>query len=129
MPKTAKDLTKREMLAYRPWLVMESYRLDPETKSKKEHAWMVAKDVAALLKQRYGATRVVAFGSIVRESGFTPWSDVDLAVWGLAPEDYFDAIGEAMDLGLDGRVKVDVVDMDRCSSALREAVDGEGVDL
>jgi predicted nucleotidyltransferase len=129
MPKTAKDLTKREMLAYRPWLALEGYRVDPETRDKKDHAWKIAKGVAALLKQRYGATRVVAFGSIVRESGFTPWSDVDLAVWGLTPDDYFDAAGEAMDLGLDGSVKVEVVDMGKCPSALREAVDGEGVEL
>ncbi len=129
MPKTAKDLTKSELLAYRPWLVMEAFRVDPETRARKEHAWKVAKDTAALLKERFGVTRVVGFGSMVRESGFTPWSDVDLAVWGLAPEDFLDAAGEAMDTGLDSGVQVDVVDMERCSPELHRTVMREGVEL
>ncbi|WP_412709816.1 hypothetical protein [Atrimonas thermophila] len=32
------------------------------------------------------------FGSLVHEECFTLWSDVDLAVWGLRPEDTFKAM-------------------------------------
>jgi predicted nucleotidyltransferase len=32
-----------------------------------------------LLKAQFEVTRVVVFGSLARESGFTRWSDVDMA--------------------------------------------------
>lgn len=129
MPKTARDATKTEMLAYRPWAALDSYRGDPGIKARQERAWQVAKDVATLLKARYRAKRVVVFGSLVRESVFTPWSDIDLAVWGLSPEDYFDAVGEAMERGLDEGVSVDVVDMGTSPPSLREVIEREGVEL
>ena len=90
---------------------------------------MVARFVAGMLKSRYGATRVVAFGSLARGTGFTLWSDVDLAVWGLAPEDYYSAAGEAMDIGLEEGTKVDIVDPRDCGPLFLADIKKEGVEL
>lgn len=87
---------------------------------RREKAWKVARAAAALLKSRYHATRVVAFGSLTDADRFHPWSDVDLAVWGIAPADYFEAVARVLDVG--GDIKVDLIRAERCKPYLREAI-------
>lgn len=53
-----------------------------------------AERIAAMLREKFGATRVVLFGSLVTDR-FSANSDIDLAVDGLAPADYFLALAEA----------------------------------
>jgi predicted nucleotidyltransferase len=89
----------------------------------------VARLAAEMLKKRFGATRVVVFGSLSRESKFTPWSDVDLGVWGIAPEDYYRAAGAAMDTGLENGIRVDVVDLADCGPQFLLDIEKEGIDL
>lgn len=95
-------------------------------RQRREKAWDVARSAAKLLKSRYHATRVAAFGSLTQTERFHPWSDVDLAVWGLAPDDYFEAVARVLDVG--GEIKVDLVMADRCKPYLREAIE-QGVEL
>ncbi len=52
--------------------------------------------------------------------------DVDLAVWGIAPADYFEAVARVLDVG--GEIKVDVVMAERCKPYLREAIE-QGTEL
>lgn len=65
-------------------------------------------EATALLREKFGATRVVVFGSLVREGCFTPWSDVDVGAWGLRPEDTFRVIGTVQ---LDSEIEVNLVDV------------------
>ncbi len=74
MARTAKEISTQELRSYHPWLTMERHRKDPEVSRRREGAWRVARVVAETLKSRYGATRVVVFGSLARKTGFTPWS-------------------------------------------------------
>jgi predicted nucleotidyltransferase len=46
------------------------------------------------LVSRYPIRRIILFGSLAR-GGFAPGSDIDLAVEGLPPRDYFTALAEA----------------------------------
>ena len=32
------------------------------------------------------------FGSLVHDAWFTPWSDIDLAAWGISPERFYGAV-------------------------------------
>jgi len=80
----------------------------------------VAKQAAALLKQEFGVQQVAVFGSLVHGRWFSKTSDVDLAVWGLGADDYFVAVSRLQDLSPE--FKVDLVDMERCSPALKQAV-------
>ncbi|MFQ3631065.1 nucleotidyltransferase family protein [Roseiflexus sp.] len=50
--------------------------------------------IAVMLRETFGATRVILFGSLATER-FSARSDIDLAVEGLAPADYFPALAEA----------------------------------
>jgi predicted nucleotidyltransferase len=129
MAKTASELTKEELRSYRPWLSMDHHRNDPEASRRRDDAWKVARVAAGMLKKRFGATRVVVFGSLARKTVFTPWSDIDLAVWGIAPEKYYQAAGAAMDIGLEEGIRVDVVDPQDCDRQFLEAVEQEGMDL
>jgi predicted nucleotidyltransferase len=129
MSKTASELTKEELRSYRPWLNMERHRKDPEASKRRDDAWKLARVAAGMLKKRFGATRVVVFGSLARKSVFTPWSDIDLAVWGIAPEKYYRAAGAAMDIGLEEGVRVDVVDPEDCDRQFLKDIEQEGIDL
>ena len=88
MGKTALALTREEWQAYRP-----GAKIDQDQVSERwERAWHVAHTAAEVLRRRYGATRVVVFGSAARREWFTPWSDIDLAAWGIAPDAFFRAV-------------------------------------
>ena len=129
MAKTVSELSTEELRAYRPWLSMERHRKDPEVSRRRDDAWRVARLAAEMLKKRFGATRVVVFGSLSRESTFTPWSDIDLGVWGIAPENYYSAAGAAMDTGLENGIRVDVVDLADCGPQFSVNIEKEGIDL
>ena len=129
MGKTASELSKEELRAYRPSLSMEPHLKDPEVSRRWDDAWKVARVAAEILKERFGATRVVVFGSLTRKISFTPWSDVDLAVRGIAPEKYYNAAGSAMDIGLEKGIRVDVVDPGDCGPQFLLDIEQEGIDL
>jgi predicted nucleotidyltransferase len=129
MPRTTKEIDSHKLSSYRPWATMECYREDPEVSKRREDAWKLARVVSEMLKRRYGATRVVVFGSLTGKTGFTPWSDIDLAAWGIAPEDYYLAAGTAMDIGLEEGTKVDVVDPGDCGPQFLLDIEQEGVEL
>lgn len=63
----------------------------------------------------------------MHEGSFTPWSDVDIAAWGIAAEDTFRALGAVMDLG--GDIEIHLVDMGACRPSLRAVIEREGVEL
>lgn len=87
----------------------------------------VAERASALLKQSFGATKVVFFGSLAHPTRFTEWSDIDLAAWGIAPRRYYAAVAAVMDLSTE--FKIDLVDAETCPPTLREAIESEGVEL
>lgn len=81
-----------------------------------------------MLRERYGAERVVAFGSLVADEGllFGVRSDIDLAAWGIRDADYFTAVAHVQDVA--GEFDVDLVAMERCPEPLRAPI-AEGVPL
>ena len=94
---------------------------------RRERAWQLARSAAQLLKEQFGATRVVVFGSLTHEGRFTPWSDVDIAAWGLKKEDTFRAIGAVMDL--DNQIALNLVDVNTCRPEIVAVIEREGVKL
>ncbi|WP_416672233.1 nucleotidyltransferase family protein [Egbenema bharatensis] len=53
-----------------------------------------AQQMAEVLVQQFGATQVILFGSLAR-GRFTAESDIDLAVAGIAPSEFFTALAAA----------------------------------
>ena len=82
---------------------------------------------ASLLRERFGARRVVLFGSLAHRAWFTTDSDVDLAVEGLPPEHYWDAWRLVEEVVADR--PVDLVEIESASPSLRHAINQHGVEL
>jgi len=96
-------------------------------KKREKHAWMLARQAADLLRKHYGARRVMVFGSLAHKDCFTLWSDVDLAVWGLHPEDTFKAMGAVQDLDAD--IEINLVDVSTGSPSLIHEIESEGIEI
>jgi predicted nucleotidyltransferase len=123
MGKTALDLTRDEWQAYRPGDRAGGNR----ARERWERAWRVAKAAAELLRKQFAATRVVAFGSLAHRDGFTLWSDIDLAAWGIPPDAFYRAV--AVVTGISPEFKVDLVAPEDCQATLRHVIEREGVAL
>jgi predicted nucleotidyltransferase len=79
---------------------------------------------ATVLRHRFGARRVIPFGSVVGVGTWHAGSDLDLAVEGIAPEQFFRAwaaLQEILPPGLD----VDLVDLAHVGEALHARILGE----
>jgi uncharacterized protein len=63
-----------------------------ETELRRAAAWDLAHRAARLLREEFGATRVVAFGSLAHGAWFEPRSDIDLAVEGIPVEAFWRAV-------------------------------------
>lgn len=104
---------------------------DPQARKDAERryqqAWEVAEKAADLLKKKYGAKKVVVFGSLAHRPWFTPWSDIDLAAWGIPAERFFAAVGAVT--GLSPDFKIDLVDPVDCRDSLRKAIEDEGIEI
>ena len=87
----------------------------------------LAKKASFLLRQQYGAKKVVVFGSLAWTKYFSPWSDIDLAAWGIAPDKYFSAVAAVT--GLSPDFKIDLVEPDTCREALRSSIQKYGLEI
>jgi predicted nucleotidyltransferase len=125
--KTADQLTPSEIEAYREAARQRQAQQAEALERRRECAWDLARQAAILLRDSFGATRVVVFGSLANEQFFTRWSDVDIAAWGLRPEDTFRAIGAVFDL--DAEIPVNLVDVNNASTSLVNTIDKEGKEI
>ena len=87
----------------------------------------VAKQSASLLRQKFGAERVMLFGSLASKDAFTPWSDIDLAVWGIAPDEFYSAVAAVT--GLSPVFKVDLVEPDTCRKRIYDVIQKQGIEI
>lgn len=94
---------------------------------RRVRALEVAHEAASILKERFGAERVVLFGSLAHRLWFSPASDVDLAVAGLDAHAHLDAIARLEEI--EPALRVDLLRIERCPAALRAKIEDEGIDL
>jgi predicted nucleotidyltransferase len=124
---TARGTTPEEMAAYRAGARRRQERERQALRAREERAWELARQAATVLREQFGVSRVVVFGSLVHPGWFNPWSDVDIAAWGIRPAVTFRAIGVAMDL--DPEIAVNLVDVGACSASLLQTIERDGVPL
>ena len=123
---TAKDLSPEELAVYRQRL-NEHFRKRQVDKALLHRAWQTAHRVAAMLYEKFGATRVAVFGSLAERDWFSPCSDIDIAVWGIPADKYLKAVVEAKHISR--WFKVDLVDFDSCEGLFRENVQSQAVPI
>lgn len=69
-----------------------------------------------MLRERFSATRIMLFGSSLHPHWYSTTSDIDLAVWGIAPSQFYTAVAHCQDQ--DSAFSVDLIDMSDCPSSL-----------
>jgi predicted nucleotidyltransferase len=120
-------VSEKDLEAYRA----TCRRRDAEERRRQREARQAggeaARRAAALLREQFGAERVVLFGSLAREEPLGPRSDVDLAVEGLSTDTYYQAVAHTQRVA--GEWTVDLVRLERCDSSLRERIKQEGIAL
>lgn len=121
--KTALEMDPAEWRQYRPFRAEK--KVVPFS-AQTEEARQVASALARELRSRFGAERVVLFGSLARGE-FSGRSDIDLAVWGIPPGEFYRAVAFAS--GYSKIWAVDLVDGEDCSESLRRNIEQEGVAL
>ena len=93
-----------------------------QTRRIQQHeAQALATRCATVLRRCFGARRVIPFGSVVGVGTWHAGSDLDLAVEGIAPEQFFRAWAALRQL-LPPGLEVDLVDLEHAGEALRARI-------
>jgi len=127
MATPASNLSPGKIAQYRRAAISREKERVSKVRARMKKAWKLARKAAKVLREKYHAERVAVFGSLLHETRFTPWSDVDIAAWGLPPEQTFRAIGAVMDL--DPSLEINLVDVNACSPSLLKAIEQEAVNV
>jgi predicted nucleotidyltransferase len=125
---TALELTPDKLKQYRDALRRQP---TPPPVTAAEHAQREALlkravEAATLLKSKFGARRVILFGSLAHQAWFVPNSDIDLAVEGLTGN-YWQAWRSIEEI-ISER-EVDLIELEYSTNALRQAIQRHGVEL
>jgi len=123
--KTALDLSPDEWKRYRPFKPGGRGGVI-SLKTMQDSARDVARSVVRELVKRFGARRVVLFGSVAR-GDMHKKTDIDLAVWGIPPKDFYRAVAFAG--GYDNEWKIDLVDAEDCRESLKKSILKDGVGI
>jgi predicted nucleotidyltransferase len=123
----AQELHAAKLEEYRKTAIRRQKVRISKVKARREKAWKLARKAAQLLRKQFQAERVAVFGSLLHESRFTQWSDIDIAAWGIPSDQTFRAIGAVMDL--DSSLEINLVDVNTCSSTLLMAIERDAVDV
>src|SRR6266508_3631233 len=119
----AQDLPTSKLDEYRRTATRRQKVRVSKAKARREKGWKLARKAAKILRRQFRAERVAVFGSLLHELRFTPWSDVDIAAWGIPTDQTFRAIGAVMDL--DSSLEINLVDVNTCTLALLKAIEQE----
>ncbi|MGG6242367.1 nucleotidyltransferase family protein [Nodosilinea sp. AN01ver1] len=129
------SLTDEQMATYRASAQRRQQHKHDRLRQRQRLGMTVAYQARDLLEQSFRVERVVLFGSMrfacenpdVALAHIHERSDVDLAVWGLKPQDYFRAVGQL--LALHPNMAVDLVEIETAPPRLRCVIESTGVSL
>jgi predicted nucleotidyltransferase len=126
---TALELTRKGWQSY-----LQERRRRPQEPARAEthqdeydRLFDLIRKAAHVLKTRFGARRVILFGSLGRTKEPIAPSDVDLAVEGVTGDDYWDAWRAVEDIITDR--PVDLVDMETVGESVLRAIQRYGTEL
>jgi predicted nucleotidyltransferase len=118
----ADKMAQYRRTAQKRWQLEQTQR-----RQRRARAWEVAHQAAALLKAEFGVEQVLLFGSLLHPDRFTLHSDVDLAAWGLTPQNWLRAM-TAVSLLTDD-IPLNLVDVTTCTPQLLAVIEQEGKPL
>ena len=118
------DLSPQEMARYRATAQRRSAQRRQLLSARRQRALVVAQEAAALLKATYGVERVICFASLARTEASSQVSDIDLAVWGLDAQVFYQAVAQLLDLDL--TISIDLLRGETLPANLLEVIEAEG---
>ena len=124
--RTAKEMSPEELASCRQ-------QLERRWKNRKvdeallERAWHVVYEIATLLYEEFGATRVAVFGSLAEPINFTKSSDIDIAVWGLTDKVHTRANRKVWDI--DTEFKIDLINFDITKGLFQERIQQQAIPI
>lgn len=118
--------TRESFAEYMPHIRRRWEREQAGWQERRARAWEDARRAAALLRDEFGAQRVIAFGSLVQSGLYDERSDIDLAVAGISARQFFRASARAASVC---DRELDLIDLADCPPSLREQIEEEGVPL
>jgi len=123
----ASELTLADLKRYRDAARRRaaSRMLTPADVAARDDLLKRVRSAAATLRTRYGAKRVILFGSLAHEAWYVADSDVDLAVEGLAGDTIWRAWRAVEEII--GDRPVDLVEVETARESLRSAIERTGV--
>jgi uncharacterized protein len=101
-------------------------------KVRQQQGMEIARQCAKVLKEQFGVSKVVLFGSMLDVESIFEDSDIDLAVWGLPSDLYWKAWCAVDNVVLQSGYDfppVDLVDVNDAKPHILDAIEQEGVEL
>ncbi|MCD6334986.1 MAG: nucleotidyltransferase domain-containing protein [Candidatus Latescibacteria bacterium] len=111
-----------ETESFQPYIQAWKLRIARREKARKKRWQLARREAEALAKKlgkRYGADKVVLFGSVLDGNRFHEGSDIDLAVRGLRPERFFAAWSKLEEAS---PFRVDLVTLESCRTSLKARI-------
>ena len=129
MAKTAFELSPQELKEYRPGQIKkyQNSQASQLLEQSRQQAWILVRKASELLKKKFGADKVIVFGSLANQVNFTPWSDIDLSAWGIPIDRFYAAVAEVADLS--SHFKIDLIDPETCEPVVRDAILKDGIEI
>ena len=94
--------------------------------SRRELAMLNAKQASDILRTKFGATKVVVFGSVTRDD-FSATSDVDIAAWGIPENATFKAMHAVACVSK--QIEMNLVDMHYARDYMIAEIANTGVEI
>ena len=101
-------------------------------KVKQQQGIKIARQCASVLKEQFGVSKVVLFGSMLDVESIFEDSDIDLAVWSLSSDLYWKAwcaVDRVVSQTGYNFPPIDLVDVNDAKPHILKAIEKEGVEL
>lgn len=119
-------ITPEQMKIYKRTARERQAHDEQQMLTRRQAAWAVARQAAGWLKEKLGATRVIAFGSLAHGAWFHARSDIDLAVEGISPDDFIPAWASLDQLA--SPFEIDLIRYESAPPHLRQSIDA-GIEI
>jgi uncharacterized protein len=88
MVKTALELSPTEWKQY----PLPQQSITPEVQARWNKAWELIPELARMLRDEFGATKIKVFGSAISVDYFSDGSDIDIAAWDIPIAQYLSSM-------------------------------------
>lgn len=122
-----KGIPPEKLEAYKRGARAREVRRREEVERRRQAARGIAEKAARLLKNEFGAERVILFGSLAHGAWFHSDSDIDLAVAGIATEAFWRAWA-ALDK-VSENFEINLVALEDATESLRLEIETKGQEL